>query len=89
MKKHIYLILIVFFTFMGEGLPSVLNASEVSTGVAMMYDWWKPGFMKMENETAAKRFGLIHGKELVDHSCWDPRSRRKLTATGTWVPHFL
>lgn len=82
MKKHIYLILIVFFTIMGEGLPSFLNASEVSTGVAMMYDWWKPGFMKMENETAAKIFGLNTWERIGGSFMLGPTIKAKID--GDW-----
>jgi hypothetical protein len=37
--------------------PSVTNAAEVKLGIAMMGDWWKPGYMSLVNESAGKPYG--------------------------------
>ncbi|OHD63479.1 MAG: hypothetical protein A2176_06570 [Spirochaetes bacterium RBG_13_51_14] len=37
--------------------PSVASAAEVKLGIAMMGDWWKPGYMKLVNESAGKLYG--------------------------------
>lgn len=37
--------------------PTAAQAAEVKLGVEMMYGWWKPAFLTMEHETAAKLLG--------------------------------
>ncbi|HOT43967.1 MAG TPA: hypothetical protein PLC28_03690 [Spirochaetota bacterium] len=49
----------IFFT------PSASHAVEAKVGLYMMGDWWQPGFIKFERESAAKLFGdnLKHDSE--------------------------
>lgn len=55
--KKISLLIVAAFCSVGLALvPVASHAVEAKVGLTMAYNWWKPAFLKMEHENAAKLF---------------------------------
>lgn len=82
MKKSILLISAIFIFLSLIVKDTVSFAAEAKVGVAAMYDWWKPGFMKMENETGAKLLGLNVNEQIAGSYMMGPTAWVKIN--GIW-----
>jgi hypothetical protein len=56
MRKFTFAAMALFFLLGFVLKASEARAVEAKLGVAMMYDWWSPAFLKLEQENAAKIF---------------------------------
>jgi hypothetical protein len=57
MKRLVLVLLVALFALGLVFKPSASYAVEAKVGINMMGDWWKPAFLKFEQEEAAKLFG--------------------------------
>jgi hypothetical protein len=67
MNKFSVLFIAALFSLGLALQPTAAYAIEAKVGVAMMYDWWKPGFLKMEIDRAGS-YGVRNVKTNLDGS---------------------